>query len=429
LPVATPRPEGGREENDGRPGSMKMKTRSHLTAILLVLALAIGAAGQAKAAPHPLSADDITLLLVGGASPQKLVSLIHQRGIDFKLTPELAKQFYQDGATDDVVDAIQRASQNAKVESAPPSQPTSSSSSQPQPGPQPVPGNQPQESPPALSSHASGPTPIAKPVTATPPVKPVPPTVKAASKPMPPPSDAPLSDPNPAEIQHIIQTFAAKEETFREARDNYTYHQINKVETLDANNDIDGTWEQDWDILFNGSGQRIEKVTYAPPGDLKGILITQQDINAFRNIQPFVLTTDQLPEYNIRYLGHVHLDYLTTYVFSVRPKEIKKNHQYFDGTAWVDDHDLQIVKEEGRNVPQTKNNRFPRFSTWRQQIDGKYWFPTFTLADDTLYFDGAPPVHIKEIVKYTDYHWFGSRTRIISVSPISSPAAPGKPKH
>jgi hypothetical protein len=405
-----------------------MKVRSHLTAIILTLALGIGAAGQAKAAPHPLSADDITLLLVGGASPQKLISLVRQRGIDFKLTPELAKQFYQDGATDDVVDALQKASQNAKVESAPP-QPSPQSSSQPQAGPQPVQHSVPQESPPALKPNASGPAPSANSSATAHPASPAPPKVKAAPKPMPPPSNAPLSDPSPAEIQHIIQTFAAKEQMFKEARDNYTYHQINKVETLDANNDVNGTWEQDWDILFNGSGQRIEKVTYAPPGDLQGVLITQQDINAFRNIQPFVLTTDQLPDYNIRYLGHVHLDYLTTYVFSVRPNDIRKNHQYFDGTVWVDDHDLQIVKAEGRNVPQTKNNRFPRFSTWRQQIDGKYWFPTFTLADDTLYFDGEPPVHIKEIVKYTDYHWFGSRTRIISVTPVNAPKAPANPKH
>ncbi|HTV56526.1 MAG TPA: hypothetical protein VMI06_16640, partial [Terriglobia bacterium] len=316
---------------------------------------------------------------------------------------------------------------NVKEGSAPSTQPSAQSSSQPQPGPQPVQHSLPQESPTVAAPSNSGPTPIANPPAVAHPV--VRATAKPTPKPLPPPSNAPLSDPSPGEIQHIIDTFAAREQMFKEARDNYTYHQINKVETLDANDQVNGTWEQDWDILFNGSGQRIERVTYAPPGDLQGVLITQQDINAFRNIQPFVLTTDQLPEYTIRYLGHVHLDYLTTYVFSVRPNEIKKNRQYFDGTVWVDDHDLQIVKEEGRNVPETKNNRFPRFSTWRQQIDGKYWFPTFTLADDNLYFDGEPPVHIKEIIKYTDYHWFGSRTRIISVGPVNPGNTPPTPKH
>jgi hypothetical protein len=330
-----------------------------------------------------------------------------------------------------VVDALQKASQNVKTEPAPSAQSSTASSPQAPPGPKPVLNNMPQESVPSATPNQSGPIPLANPPAAAHARAPAAPKLKAQPKAAapPPPSDAPLSDPSPAEIQHITQTFAAKEQMFKEARDNYTYHQINKVETLDANNDVDGTWEQDWDILFNGDGQRIEKVTYAPPGDLKGILITQQDINAFRTIQPFVLTTEDLPEYNIRYLGHVHLDYLTTYVFSVRPNEIKKNHQYFDGTVWVDDRDLQIVKAEGRNVPQTKDNRFPRFSTWRQQIDGKYWFPTFTMADDTLYFEnGGGPVHIKEIVKYTDYHWFGSRTRIISVGPVNPPKPPANPK-
>jgi hypothetical protein len=418
-----------------------MKGPLRLFVILTALLLAIAASTRVKATARPLSADDITLLLVGGSSPQKLISLIQQRGIDFKLNADLAKQFYQDGATGAVVDALQKASQNVKAAPAPAAA-APTQSSPPEAGPQPVLKSMPQETAPVSApnrsgANDSGPTPLSSPpvtlhpsVNSTLPASTTPPRPKAAPKPAapPPPSDAPLSDPSPGQIQHIVQTFAAKEEMFKEARDNYTYHQINKVETLDANNDVDGTWEQDWDILFNNNGQRIEKVTYAPPGDLKNILITQQDINAFRNIQPFVLTTNQVPEYNIRYLGHVHLDYLTTYVFSVRPKEIKRNHQYFDGTVWVDDHDLQIVKAEGRNVPQTKNNRFPRFSTWRQQIDGKYWFPTFTMADDTLYFEQGPPVHIKEIVKYTDYHFFGSRTRIISVGPVNPPKPPANPK-
>lgn len=389
----------------------------------MLVALAAIVSPGARAAGHPLSADDITLLLVGGGSPQKIISMVTQRGIDFKLTPELAKQFYQDGATDALMDALQKASE--KVKAAPAASASPPSSSLPPAGPQPTSHNLPQESLPGAKTTAP------KPALSPPPAGPAPaPKAKPVAKPAPPASDAPLPDPSPAGTQHIIQTFAAKEQMFKEARDNYTYHQINKVETLDANDDVNGTWEQDWDILFNGNGQRIEKVTYAPPGNLQGVLITQQDINAFRNIQPFVLTTPDLPEYNIRYLGHVHVDYLTCYVFSVRPKEVKRNHQYFDGVVWVDDHDLQIVKAEGRNVPQGKQ-RFPRFTTWRQQIDGKYWFPTFTSSDDTLYFDGAPPVHIKEIVKYTDYHWFGSRTKILSVSPISSPKPPAtpNPKH
>jgi hypothetical protein len=161
--------------------------------------------------------------------------------------------------------------------------------------------------------------------------------------------------------------------------------------------------------------------------------VTKEDLDAMRNIQPFVLTTDELPEYDIKYLGHVKVDEITAYVFSIRPKEILKNRLYFQGTAWVDDRDLQIVKSEGKSVPETKTkggeNLFPRFTTYREQIDGKYWFPTFTLADDTLYFaTGAIP--IKQTIRYTDYKQFRSKVRILSTSPVEAPAAspPPNPK-
>ncbi len=239
-----------------------------------------------------------------------------------------------------------------------------------------------------------------------------------------------LTDPSPDQIQKIIQEFAAKEKLFKEARDNYTYHQINKVEELGPDNEIEGVYEQEWDILFDDSGKRIERVTYAPADTLKKIILTEEDLTSFRNTQPFVLTTDELPEYEIKYLGHVKVDEITAYVFSIRPKEIQKGHQYFQGVVWVDDQDLQIVKSEGKPVPElhTKKgeNLFPRFTTYREQIDGKYWFPTYTMADDTLYFSSGS-VHIKEVLRYADYKQFKSKVRIVSATPTDQPNAPTIP--
>ena len=246
----------------------------------------------------------------------------------------------------------------------------------------------------------------------------------------PPPPSKELTDPNPDQVQRIIQEFAAKEKLFKQARDNYTYHQINKVEELGPDNEVEGVYEQEWDILFDDSGKRIERVTFAPADTLKKILITQEDLTSMRNTQPFVLTTDELPEYEVKYLGHVKVDEITAYVFSIRPKEIVKGHQYFQGVVWVDDQDLQIVKSEGKPVPELKTkkgeNLFPRFTTWREQIDGKYWFPTYTMADDTLYFSSGP-VHIKEILRYTDYKQFKSKVRIVSATPTDQPNAPAIP--
>ena len=239
-----------------------------------------------------------------------------------------------------------------------------------------------------------------------------------------------LTDPSPEQIQKIIQEFAAEEKLFKAARDNYTYHQINKVQELGPDNEIEGVYEQEWDILFDDSGKRIERVTYAPADTLKKIILTEEDLTSFRNTQPFVLTTDELPEYEIKYLGHVKVDEITAYVFSIRPKEIQKGRQYFQGVVWVDDQDLQIVKSEGKPVPElhTKKgeNLFPRFTTYREQIDGKYWFPTYTMADDTLYFSNGG-VHIKEVLRYTDYKQFKSKVRIVSATPTDQPNATTTP--
>jgi len=400
----------------------------------------MGCSVSMRGAAKALSADDVTLLLIAGSSPWKMIALIQQRGVDFKLSPDLVKQFYQDGATDDVIDALQKASRSVKAPAvsaappppaAPPAPPSSGPGEEPLPPPRSAAATHPAlPAGPTASSSTPAPTLARQKAGASssvsPATRPASPS-GIASKPSPaapPDTAAQLPDPNPAEIQHIVQTFAAKEELFKEARDNYTYHQINRVETLDADKHVTGVWEQDWDILFDNNGQRVERVTYAPESTLQGILVTEQDLQSLRSIQPFVLTTQDLPEYDIRYLGHVHIDYITAYVFSIRPKVIKKGREYFDGVVWVDDHDLQIVKAEGRTVPELRGkngqNLFPRFSTWRQQIDGKYWFPTFTLADDTLYFDTGP-VRIREIIKYTGYKQFKSKVRILTATPVDQP--------
>lgn len=250
-----------------------------------------------------------------------------------------------------------------------------------------------------------------------------------ASAPARPAGATALTDPSPDQVQRIIQEFAGREKLFREARNNYTYHQINKVQELGPDDDVVGVFEQEWDILYDDNGKRIERVTYAPVDTLKRIGVTKEDLDAMRNIQPFVLTTDEVPEYDIKYLGHVVVPggELTTYVFSIRPKELKKGRQYFQGVVWVDDRDLQIVLSEGKSVPELKTkkgeNLFPRFKTYREQIDGKYWFPTFTMADDTLYFSSGP-VRIRQILRYTDYKQFKSKVRILSATPTDEPSAP-----
>ncbi len=224
------------------------------------------------------------------------------------------------------------------------------------------------------------------------------------------------SEPKGVAPEQIIQHFATKEKEFKEARDQYTYRQEVKVQTLDGNT-VTGEYQEVFDVLFDDKGKRLENVVFAPQSSIEngGISITKEDLSDIRNRLPFVLTSDEIPEYSILYVGQQQEDELHCYVFDIAPKTIEKDRRYFQGRVWVDDHDFQIVKTYGKTVPDIRTkkgeNLFPKFTTWREQIDGKYWFPTYTRADDTLHFS-MQEVHIREIVKYENYRRFGSNVKI-----------------
>lgn len=212
----------------------------------------------------------------------------------------------------------------------------------------------------------------------------------------------------------IIQKFAAKEAAFRKAREAYTYRQSVKVEELDPDgSSVVGKWEEVDDIIFGPNKEREEKVIYAPMNTLKNILLTPKDLQDLRSVQPFVLTTEELSKYDISYVDHEQIDEIGCYKFTVHPKTLAKNERYFEGDIWVDDRDLQIVKTYGKGVGQEKKGEedFPRFETYRQQIDGKYWFPTYTHANDTLHFKNYDQ-RIRMTVKYENYKRFGAETSI-----------------
>jgi hypothetical protein len=231
--------------------------------------------------------------------------------------------------------------------------------------------------------------------------------------------EGPLENTPPAGTtpEEIIKRFAAKETEFAKARDQYTYRQDVKVQTVDGET-VDGEYHEVFDVMFDDKGHRIENVVFAPQSSLTKIFMSQEDFQDIRHRLPFVLTTEDLPEYNILYVGQQKEDELECYVFDIAPKKIEGKKRYFQGRVWVDNHDFQIVKTYGKTVPDIRQkhgneeNLFPKFTTWRQQIDGQYWFPVYTKADDELHFK-MEDVHIKEIVKYEDYKRFGANSKIL----------------
>jgi hypothetical protein len=222
--------------------------------------------------------------------------------------------------------------------------------------------------------------------------------------------------------QQIIEKFAAREKEFKEARDHYIYRQSAKVQTLDGDTP-DGEYQQVVDILFDDQGRRIENVVFAPQSTLVRVNMSMEDMQDIEKLLPFVLTTEEIPDYDVTYAGQQQEDELHTYVFDIKPRMIDKKIRRFQGRVWVDDHDYQIVKVFGKGVSEAnfdkKNQQeFPDFTTYREQIDGRYWFPTYSSADEVLHFKGnkntlSDDVHIREIVKYTNYKRFGSESKIL----------------
>src|SRR5258706_15315212 len=140
--------------------------------------------------------------------------------------------------------------------------------------------------------------------------------------------------------EEIITRFAAKEKLFKEARDHYTYRQDIKVQTRDGDT-VTGEFHEVFDVLYDDKGHRIENVVFAPQSSLDqgGLSLDEGDIQDFRNRLPFVLTTEEVPEYNILYVGQQQEDQLHCYVFDIAPKKIVGKKRYFQGRIWVDDHD------------------------------------------------------------------------------------------
>jgi hypothetical protein len=220
----------------------------------------------------------------------------------------------------------------------------------------------------------------------------------------------------------IIRKFAAKEAEFRKARENYTYKQSVKMEELDGGGNVQGKWEIVSDIIFGPDKKRTEKVIYAPVNTLH-LILTPQDEQDLKQVQPFVLTTEEISKYDIHYVGKQKLDDIDCYQFTVKPIKMLKNERYFEGDIWVDDRDFQIVKTYGKGVGLLKrgeDNQFPRFETYREQIDGKYWFPTYTRANDTLHFKDSSQ-RIRMVVKYENYKRFGADSSVTFGDAVDQP--------
>src|SRR5947209_2172464 len=217
------------------------------------------------------------------------------------------------------------------------------------------------------------------------------------------------------DVARVIRAFTQKETEFRRALNGYTFKRDALVQTIGAGDQVTGEYERVSQFAFNDAGERFERITFFPQPTLTEVSFTNEDLEDLGGVQPFALEASKLGQYDFTYVGTEKVDELNTYVFDVAPKFVPKkvSERFFEGRIWVDQQDSQIVKTRGKGVPEGKQ-RFPVFETYREQIDGKYWFPTYTYADDQLVFNGGTIVHFRMRITFTDYERFRARVRILS---------------
>jgi hypothetical protein len=212
----------------------------------------------------------------------------------------------------------------------------------------------------------------------------------------------------------LAKRVARRESETAEERRQYAYTQSVRLQEIGGRGVQAGEYHEIRDVVFSPTGERTERFQSEPVSNLKNLVLTPEDFADIRNIQPFVMTEDQLRVYQVEFKGEEHMDDQDCWVLAIRPRQILSGQRLFDGLLWIRQDDFSVIRSEGKAVPEIvtmkQENLFPRFTTVRKRVNG-FWFPVMTSADDTLYFRSGP-IREKLVIRYSDYRKFGSDTTI-----------------
>ena len=213
--------------------------------------------------------------------------------------------------------------------------------------------------------------------------------------------------PPPVPPEQIIQRFSQKEDEFLTVRAHYGYRKTIRVQEFDNQGKVSGEFQVSAAPIIGSDGKPYEKILAGPPSTLRLLRLEPEDLEALGRIPAFPLTTNQLSKYDVTYTGKEQVDEVNCYLFHVKPKVVERTRAYFEGLVWVDDQDLEVVKTYGKWVTELGDVHSPQlpftlFDTYRENVEGKYWFPAYSRADDSIRLkDGE--VRIRLTIRWTDY--------------------------
>ena len=245
-------------------------------------------------------------------------------------------------------------------------------------------------------------------------------------------SDAEPEAPPGLPEAEIIKRFADKEENYLLARANYTYRRTVRIQEFGPDGQPSGEFVVVTQPARDVDGKYFEKVVERPHSSLQHLFLRTEDIEGLQRMPAFPVTAGQLAKYNLKYLGKEQVDEIDCYIFQVRPKAVDRTKAYFDGIVWVDAKYLEVVKTYGKWVTDQGDMHsvaqlpFSLFETYRENVDGKFWFPNYSRSDETLNQKGLL-IPVRIVIKWTDFKPAAATPAAAAPPPAAPTAPPVKP--
>jgi hypothetical protein len=225
----------------------------------------------------------------------------------------------------------------------------------------------------------------------------------------------------------IVKRFSQKEDEYIVSRTRYTYRKTIRIQEFGADGLPVGEFVLVTQPGRDVDGKLFEKVIEKPRSTLQHFFLRSEDLEGLQRIPAFPLTSGQLAKYDLKYLGKEQVDEVDCYIFQVKPRGVERIKAYFDGIVWVDAKYLEVVKTYGKWVTDQGDMHtmadlpFSLFETYRENVDGKYWFPSYSRSDDTANLKGVE-IPVRIVIKWTDFKPIPSAPPApVPPSPATSP--------
>jgi hypothetical protein len=207
----------------------------------------------------------------------------------------------------------------------------------------------------------------------------------------------------------VTKRFSLKEDEYLLSRTRYTYRKTIRIQEFGADGQPAGEYVVVTQPGRDAEGKLFEKVVEKPSSTLQHFFLRSEDLEGLQRVPAFPLTSSQLAKYDLKYLGKEQVDEIDCYIFQAKPRMVERVKAYFDGVVWVDAKYLEVVKTYGKwvtdqgEVHTMADLPFSLFETYREYVDGKYWFPSYSRSDATLNLKGGEEIPVRLVIKWTDF--------------------------